>query len=430
MTRSASIIARAEAVTIRDRRPERLAPPAVFASAKGAWCADLEGNEYIDLTASSGAVLLGHGDAGVAEAVVEAARAGAVGLADAVTVPLVEVAERLVARYPAAQRVAFFKTGSEATTAAVRLARTATGRRWILSAGYHGWHDWQLGIRGYHANVDHSVIHFGYHVEALESLLDGLSGRVAGVIVSPEPAWVSMEALAVMGDACRRHSVPFILDEVMTGLRFGPSGVNGSGVAADVIVLAKGLANGHAIAAVAGRDDLVGAYHAAGLGGTYNREVVPLVAARAVLDATESGAVHRRASEAGTAIRDGVAAALTRAGIPVWVGGPPLMFDVVLPTAACADVFFTAMFEGGVHMDRTGTQFVTGAHAGREVDAVIAAAEKAAGVVAARLGELPAVDDRRLRDFAWDAFGGVMVARPEWRSDVERVLDAVSGAGR
>lgn len=428
MTQTASIIERADAVTILDRRPERPAPPAVFASAKGACCTDIEGNEYVDLTASSGAVLLGHGDVSVAEAVVKAMRAGVVALADTVTIPLVEVAERLVARYPAAERVAFFRTGSEATTAAVRLVRAATGRRWILSAGYHGWHDWHLGLRGFNVNINHGIIHFGYHMEALGMLLNGLSERIAGVIVSPEPTWVPMEVLGAMSNACQRYGVPFILDEVMTGLRYGPSGVNGSGIDADAIVLAKGLANGHAIAAVAGRDALVSVYHAANIGGTYNREVVPLVAARAVLDATESGVVHQRASEAGTAIRDGIAAALRRAGIPVWTGGPPLMFDVVMPTAACADAFFTVMFECGVHMDRTGTQFVTGAHTGREIDVVIAAAEKAAGIVADRFGELPEVDDQRLRDFAWDAFGGAMVARSEWRSDIERLLDAVVGA--
>ena len=292
MTQTASIIERADFVTIRDRRPERLAPPAVFASAKGAWCVDIEGNEYVDLTASSGAVLLGHGDASVAEATVKAMREGAVGLVDAVTIPLVEVAERLVARYPAAERVAFFRTESEATTAAVRLARAATNRRWILSAGYHGWHDWHLGIRGFNINMNHGIIHFGYHMEALNMLLDGLSERVAGVIISPEPTWVSMEVLAAMSNVCRRYNVPFILDEVMTGLRYGPSGINGSGIAADAIVLAKGLANGHSIAAVAGQDEVISAYHAANIGGTYNREVVPLVAARVVLDATESGVMH------------------------------------------------------------------------------------------------------------------------------------------
>lgn len=428
MTRTTSIIERADAVTIRDRRPERLAPPAVFDSANGAWCTDIEGNRYVDLTASSGAVLLGHGDTRVAEAVVKAVQAGAVGLADSVTAPLVEVAERLVARYPAAERVAFFKTGSEATTAAVRLVRAATGRRWILSAGYHGWHDWQLGIQGFNLNSNHGVIHFGYHLEALGMLLDGLSDQIAGVIVSPEPTWVTMEALTAMSEACQRCGVPFVLDEVMTGLRYGPSGVNGSGVPANVIVVAKGLANGHAIAAVAGQADIVGAYHAANIGGTYNREVVPLVAARAVLDATESGVVHQRASASGTAIKDGIAGTLRRAGIPVWTGGAPLMFDIVMATDAVADTFFTAMFACGIHMDRTGTQFVTGAHSDHEVAVVIAAAEKAAGVIASRFNSLPDIDEKRLADFAWDAFGGAMIARSDWTSDVGRIIDAVLGA--
>ena len=422
MMSTRSILERAEAVTIKDRRPERRAPPAVFRSARGAWCTDIEGNRYVDLTASSGAVLLGHADPAVAAAVVDAVREGAVGLADSVTIPLVEVAERMVARYPAADRVAFFRTGSEATTAAVRLARPATGRRWILSAGYHGWHDWQLGIRGFSVNAGHGIIHFGYRVDALACLLDALADQVAGVIVSPEPAWVSVEALADMSETCRRAGVPFILDEVMTGLRFGPSGINGSGVDADVIALAKGLANGHSIAAVAGRDDIVGAYHAASIGGTYSREVAPLAAARAVLDATESGKLHKHASAIGTAMQDGIVAALVGAGVPVWTGGPPMMFNLVMTDDACLDMFVTAMFVRGVHMDRTGTQFVTGAHSQHEVDIVVAAAEEAASIIAGEFSDSQDIGDVRLHEFALDAFGGVLAPDADWQADVERVL--------
>ena len=218
------LLERARTVTVSDRSAERPAPPAVFVSGSGAWCTDLDGREYLDLTASSGAVLLGHAYRPVVDAVVRAVSDGAVGLADAVSTPLVEVSERLVTRYPAADGVVYFRTGSEATTAAVRLARAATGRQLILSAGYHGWHDWQLGIQGINANCNHGIVQFGYHLDALRHLLSALSGQVAGVIVSPEPAWMSLESLSTMGEMCRSSDVPFILDEVMTGLRFGPSG--------------------------------------------------------------------------------------------------------------------------------------------------------------------------------------------------------------
>lgn len=427
MTTTEALLSRADAVTVRDRRSDREAPAAVFASAKGAWCAAIDGGRYIDLTASSGAVLLGHADERVTEAAIDALNAGAVALADAVTVPLVEVAERLVARFPAAEKVVFFRTGSEATTAAVRLVRTATGRPLILSAGYHGWHDWQLGIQGIRLNSAHRVVHFGYHLGALDALLGALQDRIGGVIVSPEPTWMSTEVLAQMSRSCRSAGVPFILDEVMTGLRFGPAGFNGAGVEADLVVLAKGLANGHSLAAVAGQGDLVSTYHAAQIGGTYNREVMPLIAARVVLDETESGAFHRRASGVGADLRDGIASTLHRSGVPAWVSGPPLMFDIVLPTADCADLFFRAMFQRGVHMDPTGTQFVTGAHTDREVTLALEAVEESASLVTGALGKLPAVDDRRRHEFAYEAFGGVLGDGADWRADVARIVDEAAG---
>ena len=427
MTTTASLLARSDAVTVRDRRSDRQAPPAVFTSAKGAWCVALDGGRYIDLTASSGAVLLGHADDRVAAAAIDAVTTGAVALADAVTVPLVEVAERLVARFPAAEKVVFFRTGSEATTAAVRLVRAATRRPLILSAGYHGWHDWQLGIQGIRLNSAHRVIHFGYHLGALDSLLDALGDRIGGVIVSPEPTWMSSADLAQMSRSCRAAGVPFILDEVMTGLRFGRAGFNGAGVEADLIVLAKGIANGHSLAAVAGDGELVSAYHTAQIGGTYNREVMPLAAARVVLDETESGAFHRRTGVIGSALRDGIASTLHRSGVPAWVSGPPLMFDIVLPTAGCAAFFFRAMFQRGVHMDPTGTQFVTGAHTDHEVTLVLEAVEESASLITGALDELPEVDERRRREFAYEAFGGVLGDSTEWRADVARIVDEAAG---
>src|SRR4051794_28199982 len=117
--------------------------PAYVSRASGAHVWDVDGNRYVDFPMALGPVILGHADPGVTEAVTRQLRDGIV-----FTLPHpieVEVAERVVKLVPCADRVRFGKTGSDVTTAAVRLARACTGRDAILACGYHGWHDWYVG---------------------------------------------------------------------------------------------------------------------------------------------------------------------------------------------------------------------------------------------------------------------------------------------
>src|SRR6266849_5361424 len=118
--------------------------PSVFVSAEGSWMRDVEGNRILDVTAASGALLLGNQHPGVVQAVTDCIRDNGVVLASTLTPQRIELAERLCERYPAGEKAVFCKSGSEVTTTAIRLARAATGRDLILTSGYHGWHDWQL----------------------------------------------------------------------------------------------------------------------------------------------------------------------------------------------------------------------------------------------------------------------------------------------
>ncbi len=116
--------------------------PVFLAGGSGAYITDVDGNEYLDLLLGYGPMILGHSCEEVDAAALERQRAGfCLNLPQPV---LVELAERLVAIVPSAEQALFFKTGSDATTAAVRLARAYTGRAKVLRCGYHGWHDWCL----------------------------------------------------------------------------------------------------------------------------------------------------------------------------------------------------------------------------------------------------------------------------------------------
>src|SRR5262249_34603533 len=125
---------------------ESASGPTHFVQAAGCRVTDATGRTYIDCTMALGSVALGYAEPRVRSAVIAAVAAGNVsGLSD---VREVEVAERLRDHVPSAERVRFLKSGAEGMSAAVRIARTYTGRDLVLGCGYFGWHDWSSDAAG------------------------------------------------------------------------------------------------------------------------------------------------------------------------------------------------------------------------------------------------------------------------------------------
>lgn len=406
------LIARARRSTAAEEHDITGRYPSVIAHAEGAWMTDVSGNRYVDLTGADASVILGYRHPAVVEAIVRQIRDFGTAFASTLSVPRVELAERLCERYECAEKVVFHKTGSEGTAMAVRLARAATGRELILSCGYHGWHEWQLASESFGYEQTTGVVGFGYNEKALSRMLAAFGDEVAGVLVSPELLYFDVDFYRRMAAECARYGVPFMMDEVYTGFRAGSRGVHGLGVPADVVVVSKGLANGHSLAAVMGRRDIIDAYDVSGIQGTYTREVPPMAAALAVLDVLDTPGVYERAEAMGRRLADGMRDVLVGAGIPNWVGGPALMFDVVLPDDDLGVEIYRAAHEFGVYFEDSGTQLVTTAFDEVAVDHAVGAFEKATRQVVGQrpdlvsgVGELTV--ERRL-DFAEEAFGGLL----------------------
>ena len=407
---NAELLERARRVTAAEIYDIGTRFPSVFERADGSWMHDVEGNRILDVTAASGALLLGNRHPRVVSAITDCIRDHGTVFASTLSLPRIELAERLCERYPAAEKAVFTKTGSEATTTAIRLARAASGRDLILTSGYHGWHDWHQSFLDIGFDSGTRVVCFGYNETALERLLDEFAGRIAGVIITPEPAWFGADYYRRLSATCARHGVLFILDEVITALRYGPRGLNGTGeVPADLITMSKGMANGHSLAAILGRRDIMDCYDAAGIAGTYTREVPPMAAALATMDVIEDGSVHERCQQLGQKLMDGMRDVLAAVGIPAFVGGPPMMFDVVVPSEALSWDIYRAAYDYGAWFEDSGTQMITAAFGDAEVDHALTAFEKGARKVAATTslepGELG--EDRRLQ-FAAEAFGGAL----------------------
>lgn len=217
--------------------------PVVAARGEGAYIVDVEGNRFIDYIQGFGSVILGHADARVTQAVVEAAeRGGATGLASRAEV---ELAELIVDRVASVERIRFVTSGTEASMTAARIARAATGRDMIVKfeGCYHGHSDAFLAKAGSgvatfavpmaagvppRSVADTLVLPYNDKA-ALTEAFAGRGDEIAAVFVEPVAANMGVVApdpgfLRAVGDLARGAGALTVFDEVVTGFRVGPHG--------------------------------------------------------------------------------------------------------------------------------------------------------------------------------------------------------------
>jgi glutamate-1-semialdehyde 2,1-aminomutase len=262
--------------------------PLYVAKAKGAEIWDIDGNRYIDLVSALASVTLGYGDKYVEAAVKKQLKLGV-----SMSLPGIleaEVAELIVEMVPSAEMVRFGKNGTDATSAAVRLARAYTGRNHIIVCGYHGWQDWYIGSTTRNKGVPDSVSalthKFEYNnIASLEILLNEHEGEIAAVIMEPmNVGYPAPGFLESVQQLTRNAGALLVFDETITGFRFARGGAQELfGVTPDLSTFGKGMANGFPISAIAGRRDVMMEMEEIFFSGTFGGELLSLAAAKVVL---------------------------------------------------------------------------------------------------------------------------------------------------
>ncbi|MFJ2026547.1 MupA/Atu3671 family FMN-dependent luciferase-like monooxygenase [Streptomyces sp. NPDC087897] len=300
-------------VGFRDATKEMLYPIAAR-SAHGSRLTDVDGNDYTDITMGFGALLLGH----EAEPVTEAVRRHlADGLRFGPRSPDTGEAAALLTALTGMERVAFASSGTEANSAAIRLARAATGRDKVVMfrGSYHGHIDSVLGrpgapgqhavpvSRGIPASAVAELIVLEYGAQEALETIDALGDTIAAVLVEPvqcrNPGLRPVEFVRSLRELTARRGIVLLFDEMLTGLRPHPRGAQAHfGVVPDLATYGKALGAGFPIGAVAGRADLLdgvdGGFWRYGepggpsrettfIGGTYMQHPLSMAAARAVL---------------------------------------------------------------------------------------------------------------------------------------------------
>lgn len=296
------------------------AAPLFLTHGSGGRVWDVDGNEYVDLVNSLLAVGLGYRDPDVDAAIQRQ-------LADGISFSLsTELEQRLAAAIsrlvPCAEQVRFAKNGTDATSAAVRIARAATGRNRLITCGYHGWQDWFIGATTRSKGVPEAVRALTHPVpyndlHAVEDLLAKHRGDFAAMVmepanvVAPKPGY-----LKTLKELLHSQGAILIFDEVITGFRFAKGGAQELfGVTPDLASLGKAMGNGMPISAVVGRADLMRQMEEIFFSATFGGEALSLAAALAVLAKIDREPVIERLWATGARLRAGVNDLLANRGL-------------------------------------------------------------------------------------------------------------------
>ncbi|HZW59823.1 MAG TPA: aminotransferase class III-fold pyridoxal phosphate-dependent enzyme, partial [Woeseiaceae bacterium] len=382
--------------------------PIVSVRSSGAHLWDVDGNDYVDVTNGFGMILFGHNPGFIREAIQAQLEAG---IEIGPQTPLAGEVAGLLCDMVGTERVAFCNTGSEAVMAAIRVARTVSGRDTIVmfAGAYHGIFDEALvrpGMAGdgraipiapgIPAAMTENVLVLEYGADESLRIIKSLSGQLAAVLVEPvqsrRPEFQPREFLHELRKITAASDTALIFDEVVTGFRVHPRGAQAFfDVRADIATYGKVVGGGLPIGMVAGSAKYLDALDGGGwqfgddsgpeagvtfFAGTFVRHPLALAAARAVLQRLQQEGpelqrgLNRRTGEFVARLHQ----CIVESGAPVQVNHFSSWFCITFPSdLPLAAVFHAGMREKGVHIWEGRPCFLTLAHADADLDHIIEA---------------------------------------------------------
>lgn len=326
------------------KRPEMFLPdlwPAYYSRSKGCEVWDLDGNKYTDMSLMGvGACILGYADDDVDNAVKEAIDKGSMNTLNAPEE--VELAELLTSLHPWSQMVRYSRSGGEAMSIAVRIARAKSKKDVVLFSGYHGWHDWYLAANiASESSLDGHLLP-GLNPNGVPRALKGTSipfkyndtrefldifekhKSEVGVIVletirndSPDKKFI-----AALQDVSKKHGTVFVLDEITSGWRLNLGGAHLLyGIEPDIAVFGKAISNGFPMGAIIGKSDVMQAAQESFISSTYWTERIGPVAALATIRKMKQFKVSEHLIKIGKIVKKGWEEAAKKHGLDVHVSG-------------------------------------------------------------------------------------------------------------
>lgn len=372
--------------------------PLFINKAQGCQVWDVDNNQYTDFVSGLLSVSLGYGDEDVDNAVIEQLKNG-------VTFSLphtleFDVAKLLVELIPCAQMVRFGKNGSDATSAAIRLARAYTGKEHIAVCGYHGWQDWYIGSTTRDLGVPTStkaLTHsFKYNdINSLVEIFQQFPESIAAVILEPMNVEYPKEGfLEAIKSLCQQHNVVLIFDETITGFRFSLGGAQQLfNVEPDLATFGKGMANGFPLSAIVGKKEIMSLMTEIFFSGTFAGETLSLAATKAVLTKLKQQHVLSHIHAMGDKLIDGLTTIIDNNHVGDWLsvcGHPSWSFLLIKNKAPYSalelkSLYLQEMLKNGILINASHN--LNYAHKEQDIDNLLVAFEQTLQVLIATINQ-------------------------------------------
>ncbi len=333
------------------KRPEMFLPnewPSYYKTAKGVEVTDLDDNKYIDMSIMGvGASILGYADDDVDNAVINAIKNG---VSSTLNCPEeVDLAKKLTELHPWSDMVRYSRSGGEAMSMAVRIARAHTSKEKVLISGYHGWTDWYLaanlgdtaGLDGHlipgldPAGVPRSLkgttLAFHYQdLKKLKELVKENKNEIAAIVMEPQRSEApAKEYLENVRTIANEIGAVLIFDEITTGFRMCAGGIHKLlGVNPDIAVFAKAMANGYAMSAIIGKKNVMQSAQDTFMSSTNWTERIGSVAALATINKYIECHVDKHIKKIGQMFFDGWIKISDNSDLKIKLSGLPTLSHI------------------------------------------------------------------------------------------------------
>jgi len=366
--------------------------PSFLDHGKGSHVFDVDNNEYIDYVLGLGPIILGYNYSPVNKAIQKQLKNGI-----SFSIPHyleVEYSEALHKIIPGAEMVRFSKTGSDAGTGAVRLARAITKREKIAYWGGGGvWHDWFVAMTSRNEGVpkhDLKLIKkFEYNnIESLKKIFDQWKDEVAAVYMEPiMNDYPSKNFLKEVKKITKKNGALLIFDEVITGFRFSLGGAQEFlNIESDIAVFGKAIANGMPLGAITGKSEFMEKFNDVFYSTTYGGETLSLAAGLAVLKELEEKPVIKHCWNMGEKFYTQFNKLAKELDVPINLEGIPIRAKIICrdeknePSLLLRSLFYQETLKDGI-LFGPGAVLFCYSHSLKDINYTLQVCEKAMKVV-------------------------------------------------
>ena len=371
--------------------------PIFLETGKGCRLTDVDGNEFIDFLCGYGPIILGYREEEVDDAVLRQIKDK--GFCFTLTQKYQnQLAKKLTEIIPSSELSIFLKTGSDATTASIRIARAFTNRIKVMRCGYHGWHDWCVEMKGgIPPKFYEDVYEFQYNnLDQLEDLMKIHGSQTAAIIMTPfghpnhekmqTPKAGFLEGVRKIAD---RYDVILIFDEIRTCFRLRIGGAQELyGVTPDLTVLGKAMANGYAISVVTGKSEVMkAAADKLFISSTFFPNSDGYIAALKTIEILERDAVIKNIWEKGERFLKKIQAIIDKYDIGAELTGVAPMFYITFEKDESGDYkekrhdFYTQLIRKGFFFTPFHHAYISYRHKEEDLELTLKAIDESMGFV-------------------------------------------------